>query len=484
MDEAKEIFGNKMSNKVFKKSVKTKKKYIRKFGDESKTIYHLSAVKNTTLGDSLGIMDLNLSDKPLDLSAIKNPFIVGNIRMGFGHYRISMAMASCAHALGYTPLWFDLNSYKDSVTGKIINHGNELYSMGSRWSQKYKLFNKFVWEPLNSEGFRQLSYNSGDQKVAELYVPLYNDLPKNIPFVATHAWPSQGAIHAGLTNVVNAIPDNWPMALHLSEGSIHTVQTESSYLGYKTLNGMQKDKINKPMPDKAIKYVGHYIDHELVSNIDYDNSLRLNRLNSNSPVRILLSVGGAGAQGEIFRSIINHLLPLIKEDKVALFINVGDHKNVWDELKKDIPGLNIAKEFINKWEETKVFAKESLEGEVKGIYAFSHDNIFEAVYSSNLLMRCSDVLATKPSELAFYPVPKLMIKRVGGHEAWGAIHAAELGDGTSECTTIPKIIEMLDLMVNEKTIITNMCNAIIRNKNAGIYDGAYEIVKILTGTSK
>ncbi len=44
-----------------------------------------------------------------------------------------------------------------------------------------------------------------------------------------------------------------------------------------------------------------------------------------------------------------------------------------------------------------------------------------------------NVLVTKPSELAFYPVPKLFIKRVGGHEQWGAIHSAEIGDGTLEC---------------------------------------------------
>lgn len=480
MDQSKVIFGNKMPKKVYKKSLKTKAKYIKKFGDESNTTFHLNAVKNSTLGDTLGIMDLKLSDTPLDMSKIENPFIVGNIRMGFGHYRISMAMASCAHALGFTPLWFDLNSYKDTVTGKIINHSNELYSMGSRWSQKYKLFNKFYWEPLNSEGFRQLSFNSADQKVAELYVPLYKDLPSDVPFVATHVWPSQGAIHAGLTNVVNAIPDNWPMALHLSEGSIHTVQTPSSYLGYKTLNGMQKDKINKPMPKDDIKYVGHYIDHELVKNIEIDNERRLERIKNDKPIRFLLSVGGAGAQGEIFRAIINNMLPLINTNKVSLFINVGDHLNVWEDLKKDIPALKEAKEFINQWEDTKDFANRSLTEEVSGIYAFCHDDIFEAVYSSNLLMRCSDVLATKPSELAFYPIPKLMIKRVGGHEAWGAIRAAELGDGTSECTTIPKILEMMELMVEDQNIITNMCNSIIENKKIGIYDGAYNIVKLLT----
>jgi len=71
------------------------------------------------------------------------------------------------------PYWFDLNSYTETTGGKVINHLNSLYSMGSRWSQKYFLFNKFYWEPLNSEGFRKLSYNAMDQKVAELMTPIF-----------------------------------------------------------------------------------------------------------------------------------------------------------------------------------------------------------------------------------------------------------------------------------------------------------------------
>ena len=101
---------------------------------------------------------------------------------------------------------------------------------------------------------------------------VYSDLPKDVPYVATHVWPSQGAIHAGLTHVVNAIPDNWPMALHLSEGAIHAVQTPFAYLGYKMLNGMAKKPL-KGIPDTDIKEVGHYIDHELVSNIEKDVNL-------------------------------------------------------------------------------------------------------------------------------------------------------------------------------------------------------------------
>lgn len=60
-------------------------------------------------------------------------------------------------------------------------------------------------------------------------------------------------------------------------------------------------------------------------------------------------------------------------------------------------------------------------------------------------MRSCDVLVTKPSELAFYPVPKLFIKRVGGHEQWGAVHSAEIGDGTLECRDTGHTLQMLEL---------------------------------------
>lgn len=52
--------------------------------------------------------------------------------------------------------------------------------------------------------------------------------------------------------------------------------------------------------------------------------------------------------------------------------------------------------------------------------------------TTDLLSRVTDILCCKPSELAFYPVPKLMIRRVGDHEAYSALRASELGDGTLE----------------------------------------------------
>ena len=476
MERSKEIFGNVIDDKTYKKALKSKKKYQRKYGDESKTQYHLSSKPLNILGKDKTINKLELAIDPMKFD--KKAIIIGNIRMGFGHYRICLAFASCAIALGYKPYWFDLNSFK-TTGGKMVEHQNKLYSMGSKLSQKSKLFNKVFWEPMNSEGFRQLTYNAIDQKNSELLVPLYTDFPKDAPFIATHVWPSQGAVHAGMTNVCNAIPDNWPMALHLSEGALHTVQTHFAYLGYKRLNGFAKKKVLLPMPDDSLKDVGHYIDHELVANLENDIADRLDRINNNKPLRLLLTVGGAGAQYPIFKAIVKHLLPYINENKVVLFINFGDHEKVLKKMCKDIEELeNTMKIYDNKYDE---FIKDVSNNSFnKGIIAMYNKEIFEAVYSTNVLMRVCDLLITKPSELAYYPIPKLMIQRVGGHEAYGAIHASEYGDGTYECRTSKEINKMLDSLLNDKSLLTHMNENIIHNKESGLYDGAYNVIKLIT----
>ncbi len=499
-DRAASVFGNEQDPKVYEKACRGKEGFIKKFGDDSAAVYHLRAEDTPAIGDILGVRNLVMAEKGaagLDLyadaaacpaapatdrapsGAANKPLVVGNIRMGFGHYRISMAMASAARAMGFTPYWFDLASFSASTGSKVIAYQNKLYSMGSRMSQAVPPFNALVWEPLNSEGFKKLSYNAGDQKNAELCVPLFRDLPSDVPYIGTHAWPSQAAVHAGMTHVVNAIPDNWPMALHLAEGSIHTVQTPGAYLGYKELRGMWPGHALKPMPDNAIAYTGHYIDHELVSNIEADCAARRDRVLGGGAVRYLLSVGGAGAQSELFCAICEKLLPYVRRGEATLFINVGDHRKVWKELAKKVAGLEAtAQTHFDDFAEVRAFAEQALTGEVSGVHAFCDDDIFAAVYSSNLLMRCSDVLVTKPSEFSFYPVPKLMIHRVGGHEAWGAIRAAEVGDGTYEIDDTAEVLGMLDSFQADRGLIATMCDRIEDANKIGIYDGAYKCVEL------
>lgn len=474
-----EIFENRLPDKAVRKAAKNQAKLIRKYGDDRSEAYHLQAYKNSVLED-LNVFELKRGEEPLSALSEK-PLIVSNIRMGFGHYRISMAMASCAKAMGYTPYWLDLNSFPDTTMTKIIAGQDKLYSMGSRLSQKFSLFNKLFWEPLNSEGFRKLSYNASDEQASRLMTRVFSDLPKDTPLIGTHAWAAQAAVWAGMSRVVNAIPDNWPMALHLAEGARHTVQTPSAFVGYKALRGMEKGKNLKPMPERSIFYTGHYIDHELVSNLNSDTAARLNRLETGAPLRFLISVGGAGAQQEYFVSIVKTLLPYINENRAALYINFGDHLDMYDALCASVPELKGARTYFDDFESTKKFAEAALKGEVGGMHCFCHRDIFEAVYSTNLLMRSCDALITKPSELAFYPVPKLMIKRVGGHEAWGAIRAAEVGDGTYEVQEVHEVAGMLELMLSEPELLRFMNGRILAAKDAGIYNGAYAAVKLAAG---
>ena len=189
-DKSKVIFNNEIDRKAYRKAINSKKKYARKYGDDSNADYKVTIKKNKYIGDMLGVYDVRVADKPASVSnGNKEEFdtdkgiIVGNIRMGFGHYRISMAIASAANALGYVPYWMDLNSYDNTTCTKVIRAQNDLYSLGSRLSQKSRLFNRLVWEPMNYEGFRKLSYNASDQKNAELMAPVYKNVPKNIPVI-------------------------------------------------------------------------------------------------------------------------------------------------------------------------------------------------------------------------------------------------------------------------------------------------------------
>ncbi len=473
-DKSSIIFGNSIDKKTLRKAKKGKAKYLKKFGDDTNKVYHLAPAEIPCL-KNMGVKNLVLSEAPYSFSG--KSIIIGNIRMGFGHYRISIAMASCAKALGYDPYWFDLASF-DATGSKMIRYQNQLYSTASKISQVSKLFNHFVWEPLNSEGFRKITYNAADQKNSELLVPLFRDFPKEVPYIATHVWPSQGAVHAGLTHVVNAIPDNWPMGLHLSEGAIHTVQTPFAYLGYKMLNGMAKKPL-KGMPEDALYEVGHYVDHELVSNVEVDTKARLARLEKGEPIRILLTVGGAGAGAKQFLQMMEHLLPYVKEKKVALFLNFGDHLDMFEKLKRKLPEFEReAHRYFNEYDRLSDFVSVMDKEVVTGIHLVYNEGIFEAVYSTNLLMRHCDILITKPSELVFYPIPKIFMRHIGGHEVYGGYHGREFGDATFECDTPESMNRMLDSLIQDKALLAHMIHQVEVLKKQGLYDGGYKVVKL------
>ena len=119
-----------------------------------------------------------------------------------------------------------------------------------------------------------------------------------------------------------------------------------------------------------------------------------------------------------------------------------------------------------------------------GVHVFLHEEFYCAVYATNILMRVSDIMITKPSELSYYPVPKLFIQRVGRFEAWGAIRGAEIGDGTIETASYSGLHRTLKLLIEDVDLPSLYCKQIMRNNRDGIYNGAYNAIKLAVERKK
>jgi hypothetical protein len=113
----------------------------------------------------------------------------------------------------------------------------------------------------------------------------------------------------------------------------------------------------------------------------------------------------------------------------------------------------------------------------KNVTLFAFEDYFTAVATTDILCEVSDVMACKPSELAFYPIPKLMIRRVGDHELYSALRASELGDGTLEAREVEDALRYVDLFLKPE-LLTSMNACIIKNNKEGIYDGCKNAVRI------
>ena len=76
------------------------------------------------------------------------------------------------------------------------------------------------------------------------------------------------------------------------------------------------------------------------------------------------------------------------------------------------------------------------------------------------------------------------MRHIGGHEVYGAIYGREAGDATWECPTAKLADQMLDRLIGDREIIVSMCDRIDHLKKTGVYNGAYECVKLAAKKDK
>ena len=139
MDRAKKIFGNRTSPASYKRAVRAKEWYKKKYGSDENRDFCLAAIPAQTIGEIMGVRNL-IHSGTMDAQFSDKSIIIGSTRTGCGFYRVAISIASAAHSLGYEPFWFDLDSFQDSVCGKIIGRQNKLYSFGKILSQKNRVF--------------------------------------------------------------------------------------------------------------------------------------------------------------------------------------------------------------------------------------------------------------------------------------------------------------------------------------------------------
>jgi hypothetical protein len=411
------------------------------------------------------------ADKP-------KPLVIGTIRMGFGHHRIAYAACSWAlHAdedLKLPPserstYFHDLLNI-DSPEADLIKATDAVYSKMSRITSNIGGFVEKLWGSLMLSGDGDALRISG--LTAVHLRPLFKDLPLDTPIIATHCYVALAAVAAGFTNVINLVIDNHAQWFVVVPGCLNLVQGPVNYQNFLK---MGVDPAN-------IQLAGHWIPRDLVLNIPDDCQRRIARAKDTNfkPRRILIPVGGAGAQRKFICEFVKSLAPLIRGGYVQLFLNAGDHvhmKAAFQTVLSEI-GMDGKYDNVNSTAGVHAFRDNLLAGaEPKAsVTLFSFDDYFPAVATTDILSRVADILACKPSELAFYPVPKLMIRRVGDHEQFSALRAAELGDGTLEAREISDCNRYMDLFVNGHELLEQMNTSIIENNTQGVYDGCKNAV--------
>lgn len=133
---------------------------------------------------------------------------------------------------------------------------------------------------------------------------------------------------------------------------------------------------------------------------------------SNQPISITFAVGGAGAQKEIGSLILEKLAAGIREGKYALNLVAGVRPEVADYFEVEIEKIGLANHSAVKV----IFHKDKI----------GYFRLF------NKVLRTTDILWTKPSELSFYSglgLPIIMSNPVGSQEDFNREWLVAIGAG-------------------------------------------------------
>lgn len=423
------------------------------------------AVKPTPLSELLPRVT---SEGLIDPEDRKKTVVVATIRMGFGHHRLAYSACSWALDQGYTTIFHDLINIQ-SEESKLIGSADTIYSKMSRLSTEVGGPVEYLWGKAMKQG------DANGLRIAALeaahLMPLLLSFPKDIPLITTHQLVALTAAAAGFKNVINLVVDNYPQWFLVVPKTLNLTQGPVNYQSF----------LRMGVKPNQVQLAGHWCPTGLVKNIDQDCQARIARAKASplKPRRLLIPVGGAGAQKTFIVGLIERIKDLVKQDKLQLLLNAGDHSHMKTAFVEVLTKCGLDYDTVTTTQGVYDFQEALLKGKEpnKAITLFAFEEYFPAVATTDLLGRVADVLTCKPSELAFYPLPKLHIRRVGDHEADSARRAAELGDGSLEAREFHDALRFIDLFLTTPDLLVSMNEQVIQANKIGLYDGCKNAVQ-------
>ena len=417
-----------------------------------------------------------------------NAVLILTLRMGFGHLRIAHAVASWLD--GREAYVYDLLA-TDTPESDSLKRYEWIYSKFSKVASASGgpiewAFDKFLTSgdasaqcvpacppPVRPAPTRRacpphpLSAALGRNKLRDVALklkPLTDGIPLDITVVATHAVAGHIAVEAGFRKVINLVVDNYAQHFNAVPGAINAVQAGAlgaayAKLGYQTV------------------LAGHWADRRSAEGIHTDTARRMKRIHSKAVRRLVIAIGGAGAQATFVIELLAALQPGMAAKTWHVVLNCGDAKETQTRIQAAAATLRgVDVQVLDTWDPiSQIWAKDNEEQSCALTLVCVNDRT-QAIATTDILIPRSDMACFKPGELAFIPAPKLLIRRVGAHEAASAVRAAELGDATAELRTKEDFEKTIHL-VETTDLLSQMNRAVVANEDH--YMGCKRICHLL-----
>jgi hypothetical protein len=180
---------------------------------------------------------------------------------------------------------------------------------------------------------------------------------------------------------------------------------------------------------------------------------------SNHPFTITFAVGGAGVQKEIAIKILKTLFLKVKKGKIKIFLIAGTRKEVKTYFLENIKRLGL---------------QQNLNKNLEIIY---EKNIKDYFKKFNQVLRKTDILWTKPSELSFYTalgLPIILAPTVGSQEDFNEEWLLRLGSAMRQ-----KDLNYIDQWLSDFMDSGWLAEASMQGFIEAKRMGTYEIEKII-----